>query len=84
MDYEWVIGVYDGERAKQVQGLADSGIGYYKVDGVETASGKKTAVAFRRALDGLRPEHLLEVKDPHKLARLEKQYADRTGATIRG
>ena len=79
MNYEWVIARYDGEMGKQIAALADTGVGYFKLNEVTTGRSKEIAVAFRRAIDGARPDHLLEIRDLAKIDGLERQHKLRTG-----
>lgn len=79
MKTEWVIGKYTGERAKSVAAQADAGIGYIIVDSFGTGVNREIIAAFRLPIDGLIPEHLQVVEDPHKIEKYNKMLRERMG-----
>lgn len=79
MNYEWVSGSYEGEKATKVAGLANSGIGYYILADTGGRSNRQIVAAFRRAVDGPTPHHLLVVRNGSKVDDLEKQFKTRMG-----
>lgn len=78
MQYEWVIGNFEGERAKSVLDHAGAGVGYYIRS--QSGAGRNVGVeaAFRRACDRPRPEHL-KLADQFQVSKLEKMFKERTG-----
>lgn len=73
MNYEWVVGVYEGEKAREVMALANSGIAYYKIENVARGKNNQVAVAFRRPVDEPIPDHLYPVIDKYKINKLKKE-----------
>lgn len=81
MKSEWVIGVFTGKRAESVKGHADAGLGYFIQK--EEGHGVTYTVhaAFRRAVNGVRPDHL-EAATPAQVTKLENMQRARNGFTI--
>lgn len=80
-DYQavWVIGDYEGERAKKVLELAHSSIGYIVLEEAGNRYSPSCLVAFRYTGEMPVPHHLTEVKDPHKIQEYEKTRRSRQG-----
>lgn len=80
-DYKWVIGRYTGETAKEIKGLADSGVGYFQLEyGIDKRQAfVVVAFPFVADEDGI-PNHLKEISDQRKLLKLEKDRCVRRNA----
>src|SRR5579871_6729442 len=78
MQWEWVVGVYGGDRAKSVRSHADAGIGYFIREVRGKATNYEVEAAFRRPIDGPRPDHLLLATD-YQVEKLDEQYQQRHG-----
>lgn len=65
---EWVKGIYSGEQGKYVRGLANEGIGYKLLEEINSST---VAVAFRRPINKVRPEHLHLIVSPFEVKKLE-------------
>jgi|SRR5579884_329894 len=78
MECEWVIGVYKGDRAKSVRSHADAGIGYFIREERGKATSYEVEAAFRRPIDGPRPDHLLLATE-YQAEKLDEQYQQRHG-----
>lgn len=78
MNYEWVIGTYEGEEAKLVTAHANAGVGYYVIARTGRGAGLKIKAAFRRACDSPTPHHL-ELADYEMIVKLEKLRKQRSG-----
>lgn len=76
MNFEWCIGVWNGEQAQSVAGLANEGIGYFVRTSSGSGKGMMVEAAFRRPLNGPRPEHL-KLADPTTSMKLDEMYARR-------
>jgi len=77
MPYEWVIQHIKGERAQDVKGLVDNGVGYFLRN--ETAgrgNSYEIEVAFRRVAVEPRPDNLIPAS-PQQIHILEGLYAQR-------
>lgn len=72
-EYRWVVGAYQGERAKSVLAHAAAGIGYKTLQQNGKASGLQVLVAFKCTEFPI-PYHLTEIVDPAKIRQLEKQF----------
>lgn len=79
---EWVLAKYKGEKAVQQEALAQAGVGYILVDSSGTGKNREIIVAFRRIVDGPRPDHLTPVSWD-KVKEYEKTRIQRQGLTIR-
>jgi len=78
----WVVGVYEGEKAKNALELGDSSVGYIVLDRGGTKLAPACRVAFRFALDKPIPEGLTVAKDPFKIAEYEKTRLRRLGGHV--
>lgn len=58
MKFEYVKGRWDGDQAKYIEGLAAQGLGYAILERGRDNGSKYVIAAFRRALNGPRPEYL--------------------------
>ncbi len=75
----WVVGFFEGTKAKSVLEHAHAGVGYILLN--ESGRGASTTclVAFRKIVnDEPLPPHLEEVKDPFKIQEYEKRMANRS------
>src|SRR5580698_6002699 len=59
IEMEWVIGRYKGDQARSKKAHADNGIGYHVRSERGRGDSYEIEVAFLRANDSPRPEHLL-------------------------
>lgn len=71
----WVIGTYQGLRAKSVVEHAHAGIGYVLIDESGKGDAKTATVAFRYAEPGALPDHLVEVTNQAQIAAFESRYS---------
>jgi hypothetical protein len=71
IEAKWVVGAYQGERAKSVMAHAAAGIGYRILQNSGKGPQSQILAAFQTA-DFPIPPHLTEVKDPIKIQQLEK------------
>lgn len=78
IEYEWVIAVYTGDRAKSVKSHADNGIGYFVREERGKGVNYELEVAFRRPIDGPRPDHLIAA-DVITSSKLDEKYQQRHG-----
>src|SRR5579871_2284128 len=78
MQWEWVVGVYKGDRAKSVRSHADAGIGYFIREVRGKATSYEVEAAFRRPIDGPRPNHLLLATE-YQAKEIDKLYQQRHG-----
>jgi hypothetical protein len=69
IEVEWCAGRFTGDQAKYISGMADQGIGYYVLERPEKGHAW-IKVAFRRAIDKARPEHLVPIYDSYLLKKL--------------
>jgi len=75
--WEWVIGHYSGEQARSKKAHADIGIGYYvRSEQGKSAMNYHIEVAFRRIIDGPRPEHLI-LAVGEQVKKLDRLYNQR-------
>lgn len=80
----WVVGSYIGENAKHILANASAGVGSYIILDQSGSNIKPSCtVAFRKAIDGPLPDHLLEVKDPRKIRQYEDTRKERQGLNER-
>ncbi len=77
MKYEWVIGLFTGERAKSVRAHADVGLGYFVRQESGRGADYSVEAAFRRVCDTPLPEHL-ERATAQQAERLDALYQQRT------
>ncbi len=84
INYEWVIGRFEGARATQVDNHAHVGIGYYILQQAGAGKAKTIIAAFRRCTDSPRPEHLEPVEDKYKIEKLEKRRKQTMGIIDHG
>ena len=78
MQYEWVTGVFEGQQAKSVMEHVNSGIGYFVRKQSGAGRNVEVEAAFRRPIDGPRPEHLVPAT-PYQVESLEKLFEQRHG-----
>ncbi len=79
MEYEWVMGKYEGDKAHYIIGLANDGLGYF-IRSIEGAGkGMRAEVAFKRPMDSLR-HGALELAPPYAIPKLDELYARRHGS----
>lgn len=71
-EVRWVVGGYQGERAKSVLAHAHAGIGYQILEQSGGGANSKVLAAFRTGELPI-PDHLTEVIDPYKIELLEKK-----------
>lgn len=75
---KWVIGYYEGDRARSVAAHAHAGIGYFVLEESGKGNGYHVAAAFRYAGTDM-PDNLIEIHDPEAIAKLERKQAQRQG-----
>lgn len=68
----WVVGSFQGERAKSVLAHAATGLGYKVLQQNGHGPGAQVIAAFRCPIMPI-PEHLTEIVDPFKIQQLEKR-----------
>lgn len=78
MEYQWVIGKFNGEKARSVLDHAGAGIGYFIRQQNGVGKNIEVEAAFRRAMDSPIPEHLVEAT-PKQVEVLEKMLNERSG-----
>lgn len=75
----WVVGRYNGERAKSVIAHAHHGIGYLILEEAGSHHNPTVLVAFRYLGPLPLPEHLEEVRSEYKIVEYEKRRMERQG-----
>jgi len=78
IEMEWVMGRYKGDQARSKKAHADNGIGYFVRSEQGRGESYEIEVAFLRAKDSLRPEHLL-LADSYTVKKLNVLYDQRHG-----
>lgn len=79
MQPSWVVGVFEGERARSVLDHADAGIGYIILERAGKGRNQTCLAAFRRMMDSPLPPEFTEVKNPTKIAEYESRRLSRAG-----
>lgn len=79
MQYDWVVGRFKGDKAKNVINHAGAGLGYFILDTLGVGQSQTVIAAFRRACDSPIPEHLELVTDSKKIDKLEKMIKGKQG-----
>lgn len=78
MQYEWVIGIFEGDKAKSVLEHANMGAGYFIRRQSGAGRNVQIEAAFRRPIDGPRSEHLAPASI-QQINTLEKLFKQRHG-----
>ena len=58
MKFDWCIGVFKGDQAGSILGLANEGVGYFIRKSTGSGKALEVEAAFRRARDSAVPDHL--------------------------
>lgn len=79
MEAEWVVGRFEGGKAKSVVEHGDAGIGYIILERGGSRGNSFCVATFRRAFDSPLPSYLERVVDPFKIQEYENIRKARQG-----